>query len=164
MDDFTLRSTQMEQALFEMRKVVVGQDRVLERLMMYERRIEFSLHKTMAELREQELMRELEQAEAAAHRGRDAHETQGRDAVATNVAGRSDEHTGENKKQSQSAAVQNGLCSFEKREYELLVGDPPRRNKANDSHRNKEIRGKKTEVRGQRTEQRSLRKALVCRY
>ena len=34
MDDFTLRSTQMEQALFEMRKVVVGQDRVLERLMV----------------------------------------------------------------------------------------------------------------------------------
>ena len=30
----TLRSTQMEQALFEMRKVVVGQDRVLERLMV----------------------------------------------------------------------------------------------------------------------------------
>lgn len=34
MDDFALRSTQMEQALFEMRKVVVGQDRVLERLMV----------------------------------------------------------------------------------------------------------------------------------
>jgi MoxR-like ATPase len=30
----TLRSTQLEQALFEMRKVVVGQDRVLERLMV----------------------------------------------------------------------------------------------------------------------------------
>jgi len=34
MDDFSLRSTQLEQALFEMRKVVVGQDRVLERLMV----------------------------------------------------------------------------------------------------------------------------------
>ncbi len=33
-DDFALRSTQLEQALFEMRKVVVGQDRVLERLMV----------------------------------------------------------------------------------------------------------------------------------
>ena len=29
-----LRTTQLEQALFEMRKVVVGQDRVLERLMV----------------------------------------------------------------------------------------------------------------------------------
>ncbi len=34
MEHPTLRSTQMEQALFEMRKVVVGQDRVLERLMV----------------------------------------------------------------------------------------------------------------------------------
>ena len=34
MDHPTLRSTQLEQALFEMRKVVVGQDRVLERLMV----------------------------------------------------------------------------------------------------------------------------------
>ncbi len=33
-DEFDFRSTQMEQALFEMRKVVVGQDRVLERLMV----------------------------------------------------------------------------------------------------------------------------------
>ena len=32
--DFSLRSTQLEQALFEMRKVVVGQDRVLERLLV----------------------------------------------------------------------------------------------------------------------------------
>ena len=32
--DFTLRSTQLEQALFEMKKVVVGQDRVLERLLI----------------------------------------------------------------------------------------------------------------------------------
>ncbi len=34
MDDFTKRSAQLEQALFEMRRVVVGQDRVLERLMV----------------------------------------------------------------------------------------------------------------------------------
>lgn len=34
MEHRALRSTQMEQALFEMRKVVVGQDRVLERLMV----------------------------------------------------------------------------------------------------------------------------------
>ena len=34
MEHPALRSTQMEQALFEMRKVVVGQDRVLERLMV----------------------------------------------------------------------------------------------------------------------------------
>jgi len=33
-DDFVLRSTQLEQALFEMRKVIVGQDRVLERLVV----------------------------------------------------------------------------------------------------------------------------------
>jgi MoxR-like ATPase len=33
-DEFDLRSTQLEQAVFEMRKVVVGQDRVLERLMV----------------------------------------------------------------------------------------------------------------------------------
>ena len=33
-DEFTKRSAQLEQALFEMRRVVVGQDRVLERLMV----------------------------------------------------------------------------------------------------------------------------------
>ena len=39
--------------------------RVLERLLMYERRIENSLYKTMNELQKRQLMRELEQAEAA---------------------------------------------------------------------------------------------------
>jgi MoxR-like ATPase len=33
-DEFDMRSSQLEQAMFEMRKVVVGQDRVLERLMV----------------------------------------------------------------------------------------------------------------------------------
>lgn len=34
MNDFDLRAIQLEQALFEMRKVIVGQDRVLERLLV----------------------------------------------------------------------------------------------------------------------------------
>ncbi|OHB76601.1 MAG: hypothetical protein A2Z25_06035 [Planctomycetes bacterium RBG_16_55_9] len=67
---------------------------VLERLLMYEKRIESSLYKAMAELKKLQRMRESERAdanstipslseEAATHRGQDARETQGRDALAT---------------------------------------------------------------------------------
>ncbi|MFC1636182.1 hypothetical protein ACFL5Z_15230, partial [Planctomycetota bacterium] len=68
---------------------------VLERLLMYEKRIESSLYKAMNELQKLQRMRKKEEAEQAipnpkasgfekaTHRGRDAHETQGRDALAT---------------------------------------------------------------------------------
>ena len=77
---------------------------VLERLLVYEKRIESSLYKAMNELQKLQHMRKREQAEteqaipipinddrdeAATHRGRDAHETQGRDALATEAATRS---------------------------------------------------------------------------
>jgi hypothetical protein len=86
---------------------------VLERLSMYERRLEASLFRTMGEFRKLRQARKARQAE-------DAEKTPDplfRPAL---------------KKQSQSAAVQNDLSSFEKREYELLIGTAPTPNKAND--------------------------------
>jgi len=90
---------------------------VLERLLMYEKRIESSLYKAMNELQKLQRLREKEEAEAAAaslaqpspslrdeaatHRGRDAHETQGRDALATEAATRSEHQADQMKKQSQ---------------------------------------------------------------
>jgi hypothetical protein len=66
---------------------------VLERLLMYEKRIESSLYKAMSELQKLQLLRKKEKGEqaipplgkAVTHRGQDAHETQGRDALATEV-------------------------------------------------------------------------------
>ena len=78
--------------------------KILEQLLMYEKRIESSLYKAMNELQKLQRVRKLEEAEAAkaeaavpipisggldeitTHRGRDAHETQGLDALATEAA------------------------------------------------------------------------------
>ena len=71
-------------------------DVLLERLLIYEKRIESSFYKAMNELQKLQRMRQKEATEAeqtipplgkaATHRGRDAHETQGRDALATGTA------------------------------------------------------------------------------
>ena len=134
-----------------------GGDRTLERLSMYERRLEASLFKTMAELKKIQRMRQSEQGEdrsaipplgkAATHR-----QTQGRDALATQCA-----------KQSQSAADREELSAFEKREYELLLGAAPTPDKANpDVHRDN--RRRQTEDGGQKVENSLRRKVMVCRY
>jgi hypothetical protein len=128
-----------------------GRDRALERLSMYERRLESSLFRTAGELKRLQHGRKQDQCgtaetEAVSHRGRDAHETQGRDALATECA-----------KQSQSAAASEELSPFERKEYELLTRTSPRRNKADFSRR-------RTEFAGQKTENRLRRETLVCRY
>ena len=72
-----------------------SQSQVLERLLMYEKRIESSLYKAMKELEKLQGLRGKEQAkmeeaisnasgfETATRRGQDARETRGRDALAT---------------------------------------------------------------------------------
>jgi hypothetical protein len=133
-----------------------GGARALERLSMYERRLEASLFKTAAELKKLRDARRREQGddqsaipipmndnrdEAATHR-----ETRGRDALATQCA-----------KQSQFAVDKEELSAFEKREYELLLGAAPTPDKANDPQQ-------KTEDGGQETENSLQRKVVVCRY
>jgi hypothetical protein len=140
-----------------------AEQRALERLSMYERRFEASLFKTMAELKKLQSARKLDppgpaETKAVSYRGRDARETQGRDALATGA--RRDRL----QKQSQSAAADQDLSSFEQREYELLLGTASARNKANDSRRKTEVGGQRTGVRGQKTENKLRREALVCRY
>jgi hypothetical protein len=143
--------------------------RSLERLSMYERRFEASLFRTMAELKKLQRMRQSEQIDAhsnlpttsgskpAMHDGQDARVTRGRDA-------RDTLEKNECAKQSQSAAADQDLSSFEKREYELLLGTASTRNKANDSHQKTEVGGQRMGARGQKTENRLRREALVCRY
>ncbi|MEJ2705219.1 MAG: hypothetical protein P8Z79_22490, partial [Sedimentisphaerales bacterium] len=76
----------------------------------------------------------------------------GRDALATECA-----------KQSQSAAAQEELSAFEKKEYELLLGTPSAANKANDAQEKTEVEGRRTDD-GQKTGVGLRRKTLVCRY
>jgi hypothetical protein len=155
------------------------EDKVLERMSMYERRFEASLFKTMAELKKLQVARKRDQAEtaetqAASYRGRDARETQGQDALATacktqgqdalatvrETRGRDAFATAretECAKQSQSAEGEGELTPFKKREYELLIGTPSRSNEANDPQ-------PKAGIRDPKTENRPRRKAGVCRY
>ena len=96
-------------------------DVLLERLLIYERRIESSLYKAMNELQKLQRMRQKEATEAeqtipplgkaATHRGRDAHETQGREALATEAATRSQGQRAEFEKQSQIAGLRPEIRS-----------------------------------------------------
>ena len=86
-----------------------AETRVLERLMMYERRIEHSLYKTMNELQRRQLMRELEETEVK--KPSICTPTQGRDALATEAAIQPEEKEGKNEKQSQFAASVDARCS-----------------------------------------------------
>jgi hypothetical protein len=147
-----------------------GGARALERLSMYERRLEASLFRTMAELKRLQHARKMDQSEsteteAISYRGRDAHETQGRDALTTahetamakpSCGGRDARDT-ECAKQSQSAAAREELSPFEKKEYELLTQAAPRRNKANSPATD-------AEPGVQEAEKRLRRGTLVCRY
>ena len=95
---------------------------VLERLLMYERRIESSLYKAMKELQKMQRLREKEQAEATTPRGRDAHETQGRDALATETATRSQDQAHQMKKQSQCVATLTVVKVSDEKGYENSTG------------------------------------------
>ncbi|MFC1633871.1 hypothetical protein ACFL5Z_03450 [Planctomycetota bacterium] len=131
--------------------------RALERLSMYERRFEASLFRTMGEFKKLQRVRQSEDNEKnsaipSTPRGQDARVTRGRDALDTL------------EKQSQSGAAQNDLSSFEKKEYELLIGATPPPNKANPTQREAEKRGQRAEAKGHSTGKRRRREALVCRY
>jgi len=115
-----------------------GGSRALERLSMYERRFEASLYKTMTEFKKLRRARRAKEAEE--------------------VKKAPDPFLGKPlKKQSQSAVAKSELSPFEKREYELLLGTPPRPNKANDPQRAAGTGGRKAE-------NRPRKQAGVCRY
>jgi hypothetical protein len=114
-----------------------GGARALERLSMYERRLESSLFKTTGELKRLQRMRKQNQAETAET---EAISYRGRDALATECA-----------KQSQFAGGENELSAFEKREYELMLGATPTPNEANDPYQKTEDRGQRSEDRKQAT-------------
>ena len=136
-----------------------GGSRALERLSMYERRLESSLFRTKAELEKLRRVRQSEDNEEnsavpSAPRGQDARLTRGRDARDTECA-----------KQSQFATDQEELSAFEKREYELLLSSAPRPNKANDLQQRMEGRGQRTESRPQRQAPQIGKPGVgVCRY
>ncbi len=145
--------------------------RALERLSMYERRLEASLFKTTAELKKLRDARRREQGgagqtEAVTYRGQacpeqrrgNARDTQGRDALATEARRDSVEE------QSQFAADQEELSAVEKREYELFLGAAPTPDKANDPQQKTQDAGQKTEDEGRKTENSLRRKVMVCRY
>jgi len=122
-----------------------GGSRALERLSMYERRLESSLFRIKAEFDNLRQAREARQAE--------------------DVKKAPDPFSGDSlEKQSQSAAGQEDLSAFEKREYELLLGKVPRPNKANDLQQRTENREQKTKVAARKTDVGLRRKTLVCRY
>ena len=87
--------------------------RVLDQLLVYERRIESSLFKTMAELRELRLMRKLEAANAA-------EEKSAADTRPPNVwrASPAQDHNTDSAKQSQFAAAHNGATACVTEDYE----------------------------------------------
>jgi hypothetical protein len=96
-------------------------DRTLERLSMYERRFEASLFRTMAELKKLQYARKLDQSEtdgtdAVIYRGRDAHETQGQDALATGASLAAGEEA-QCAKQSQSGTSEINTSCFIERDY-----------------------------------------------
>jgi len=140
--------------------------RALERLSMYERRLEASLFRTMAELKKLQYVRKSEQAgstqaEAAIPplgKAATDRQTQGRDALATEARRDSVEE------QSQFAADPEELSAFEKREYELLLGAAPTPDKANDPQQKTQDAGQKTQDEGRKTENSLRRKVTVCRY
>jgi len=118
--------------------------RVLDRMMLYERRIESSMTKMMKELKRQQIMRRIEQQdadqqyelspflrdEAATESVRDEAATESvRDEAATPKT----EKKGDLKKQTQFAVVQLGAKSYLKREYEKNPAGDVEENKAKQS-------------------------------
>ncbi|MGB2862375.1 MAG: hypothetical protein WBC05_03540, partial [Sedimentisphaerales bacterium] len=104
--------------------------RVLDRMLLYERRIENSLHKTINRLKTQQMIRVIQQADARKQESAQASPSL-RDEAATRY--QSAGKKGDLKKQSQFTTVQDGTKSIEKEDY----GNKPvcgiEENKANQS-------------------------------
>jgi len=101
--------------------------RVLDRMMLYERRIENSMLKMMNELKRHEIMRRIE------YQGAEQQYEPSpslRDEAATR---RPAEKKGDLKKQSQLSVVQHGAKSYLKREYEINPAGDIEENKAKQS-------------------------------
>ncbi len=106
----------------------MSNSRVLERLLMYERRIENSLHKTMDELHKRKLVRELENANKAI----EADDFEMDEAITERLAPRPALGVN-NEKQSQFLTAQNDITSFAKDDYEKNPYPVSDENKANPS-------------------------------
>ena len=126
----------------------LSNSRVLERLLMYERRIENSLYKTLDELHKRKLVREIENAnkaieteefDMAVHPQASAFPEGRLSAEAATLEG--NESPGfvqlrrgkKNAKQSQFLPAQNGITSFTKEDYEKKTNPASKKNKPNQS-------------------------------
>jgi len=96
--------------------------RVLDRMLMYERRIENSLHKTTRELERRQIIRQYQQQEAEQQ-----FEPALQDKNSTPKAGQK----GDLKKQSQFVPGQNGATSYTKGDYNKIPLCGAQENKAN---------------------------------
>ena len=94
--------------------------RVIDRMLMYERRIENSLHKTMRELEKLQLIRQYQQQEAEQEQ-------------LTQEPGRSAEKNGVLKKQSQFPVAHISANSLKKGDYDNIPLRGARQNKAKQS-------------------------------
>jgi hypothetical protein len=117
--------------------------RVLDRMTLYERRIENSLHKTMRELERQKMIRQVEQQfepEQAIH----FPINDNRDVAAT----REGEKQSDLKKQSQFVSGQNGATSYLKGDYDNKPAGEADENKAKQSQFQRDLQHVKR-LRGQ---------------
>jgi hypothetical protein len=137
--------------------------RVLDRLMLYEKRIENSLHKAMRELERRQLIRQYQQQQAEQEQSIPSTELRtgpipindNRDEAATrepnqsrlapSTAGGS---ITDLKKQSQLSVTNIGATSLEKGNYENILANGTDGNKANQSHLHRDIQHVKR-LRGQ---------------
>jgi len=102
----------------------MSNSRVLERLLMYERRIENSLYKTMEEFRKQKIMQELENANNAI-------ESADYDTIVPVLEDVTTTPIQKNAKQSQLRQSQNNITSFIKVDYNNNSDPASDENKAN---------------------------------
>ena len=120
--------------------------RVLDRMMLYERRIENSMIKMMKELKRCEIMRRIEQNDAEQQHNpslrlrsgqapslRDEAATQSNSLSQSETATRPAEKKGNLKKQSQFASALMGVTSFVKEDYGNKSAGGVEENKANQS-------------------------------
>jgi hypothetical protein len=108
--------------------------RVLDRMMLYERRIENSLQKAMRELERRQLIRQYHQQKAE-------QEIEPSPSLRDEAATRIDvgEENGELKKQSQSVPGQNGATSYLKGDYDNNSANETEENKPNQSQLQRDL-------------------------
>ena len=109
-------------------------NRVLDRMLMYERRIENSMMKTMRELERRQLIRLFQQQDAEQDKPSPSLRDSLEGHLTAEAATRSPrEKNTDLKKQSQSGPGQNGATSFVKGDYDKIPAAGIKENKANQS-------------------------------